>query len=74
MHRPDSKVAASELAFTPLGPQVRILRDGSLLYGRSLPSGVEALAWAEEERQRMVAEGWTAVVSRGKDANIGTPH
>jgi hypothetical protein len=54
----DGEVASCELSFTPLGAEIRILRDRSLLYSRILPTGGEALAWAEEERQRLAAEGW----------------
>ena len=57
MHRHDAKVASCELGFTPLGAEIRILRDTSLLYSRILPTGEEALAWAEEERRRLIAQG-----------------
>jgi len=58
MRSADAEIASCELGFTPLGAEIRILRDRSLLHSRVLPTGEEALAWAEEERQRLVAEGW----------------
>jgi len=58
MHRPDSKVASCELGFTPLGPEVRVLRDRTVLYSRIFAAGHEALAWAEEERRELLRKGW----------------
>jgi hypothetical protein len=39
--------------------EVRIFRNAALLMSRA--AGAEALAWAEEERQRTLAAGWTGV-------------
>jgi hypothetical protein len=36
-----------------------MLRNGSLLMSRIFESGKEALAWAEEERQRMLGHDWS---------------
>lgn len=58
MHWPDSKVASCELGFTPLGPEVRVMRDRTVLYSRIFAAGHEALAWAEEERQDLLRAGW----------------
>jgi hypothetical protein len=54
----DAEVVSCELSFMPFGAEIRILRDRSWLYSRILPTGGEALAWAEEERQRLAAQGW----------------
>jgi hypothetical protein len=59
LHR-DGKVALCDLRFVPLGGEVRMLRSGPLLMSRILESGDEAMAWAEEERQRLFDNGWTA--------------
>ena len=61
MRGDDAKVASCELGFSPLGAEIRVLRDKLLLYSRVLPTGEEALAWAEEERQRLVAQGWRSL-------------
>ena len=56
LHR-EGKAASCELRFVPLGSEVRMLRNGSLLMSRIFFSDAEALAWAEEERERMTREG-----------------
>ena len=56
--RRNGKAASCEVRFVPTGTEVRVMRNGSRLYSRIFPTGDEALAWAEEERERMVAEGW----------------
>jgi hypothetical protein len=61
LHR-DGKVASCELQFVPNGNEVRMLRNGSLLMSQIFSSGSEALAWAKEERERMLAEGWLVPV------------
>ena len=55
----DGKVASCELRFVPLGNEVRMLRNGSVLMSRIFESGEVALAWAEEERQRMLGHDWS---------------
>jgi hypothetical protein len=35
------------------------MRNSKLLYARTFPTGDEALEWAEEERQKMVEQGWS---------------
>jgi len=60
LRRPGSKVASCEVHFTPIGSEVRMLRDGTSLYSRIFQVGTEALAWAEEEQVRLVGEGWSA--------------
>jgi hypothetical protein len=57
LHR-DGKVASCEVRFVPLGSEVRMLRNGSLLVSRIFERGEEALAWAEEEQQRLIEGGW----------------
>ena len=44
--RREEKVAACEVRFVPIGVEVRMLRNGSLLMSRIFPNGDEALAWA----------------------------
>ena len=53
LHR-NGKVASCELRFVPLGHEVRMLRNGSLLMSRIFPTEDEAPAWAEDEQQRML--------------------
>ena len=57
-------MASCELRFVPLGNEVRLLRNGSLLMSRIFESGKEALAWAAEERQRLAENGWTVYTAR----------
>jgi len=57
LHR-DGKVASCQLRFVPLGNEVRMLRNALPLVSRIFESGEEALAWAEEERERLVEGGW----------------
>ena len=57
--RRDGRVASCDVRLVPTGSDVRMLRDGSLLMSRIFPIGEEALAWAEEERTRLTARGWT---------------
>ena len=67
LHR-DGKVASCELRFVPLGTEVRMLRNGSLLVSEVFSSGDDALALANEERERMLADGWVASsVNRGNE-------
>jgi hypothetical protein len=54
----DRKVASCEVRFVPLGNEVRMLRNGSLLMSRTCERGDEALAWSEEGRQRMLGHDW----------------
>lgn len=61
LHR-DGNVASCELRFVPIGTEVRILRNGSLLMSQIFGAGQEAVAWAEEERQRTMAQGWAETV------------
>jgi hypothetical protein len=45
--------------FVPIGSEVRMFRNGLLLMSRICESEEEALAWAEEERQRMLGHDWS---------------
>jgi hypothetical protein len=58
LHR-DGKVASCEVRFVPIGVDVRVLRNGKLRYARTFTIGEEAMAWAEEERERMLEDGWS---------------
>lgn len=51
----EGKSASCEVAFVPIGTEVRIFRNASLLMSRIVASGSEALTWAEEERQHSFA-------------------
>lgn len=55
----NGKVASCELRFVPNGTQVEMLRNGLLLMSRIFESGKGALAWAEEERRRMLGHDWS---------------
>jgi hypothetical protein len=59
----DEKLASCEVAFVPIGVQARVLRNGELLYSRIFTSGDEAVAWAEEERQKLLAQGWSVATT-----------
>ena len=59
LHR-DGKVTSCDLRFVPLGSEVRMLRNGSLLVSQTFLTGDEALAWADEERERLLDGGWGA--------------
>lgn len=55
----DRNVASAEVRFVPDGVEVRFLRNGTRLFSQIFPNGEEALREAEEERKRMLAQGWT---------------
>jgi len=55
----DAKVASCDVRFVLIGSEVSMLRNGSLLMSRIFESGEEALAWAEQERQRMLGDDWS---------------
>ena len=55
----DGKVASCELRFVPNDNEVRMLRNGSLLVSQVFSDGDEALAWVEEERERMLGDDWS---------------
>jgi len=55
----DGKIASCDVRFVPIGTEVRMFRNGSLLMSRIFESGDEVLAWAEEERQRMLGHDWS---------------
>jgi hypothetical protein len=59
LHR-DGKIASCDVRFVPIGSEVRMFRNESLLMSRIFRSGDEALAWAEEEQARLFNNGWTA--------------
>jgi hypothetical protein len=42
----------------PSGVEARVLTNGKLLDARTFPTD-DALKWAEEERIRYLAKGWT---------------
>jgi hypothetical protein len=46
------------MRFVPIGVEMRILRDGGLVYSRIFPSSEAALAWAGEERKELIEQGW----------------
>ena len=52
--------ASCEVRFVPLGSEVRMLRNGSLLLSQTFPTGDHALAWAAEERKRLQVKWWQA--------------
>jgi hypothetical protein len=52
------KHASCEVRFVPIGVEVRVLRNGTLLWSRIFESGEDALNEAEDERLRMLSEGW----------------
>ena len=58
LHR-DGKTASCEVASVPLGIEVRIFRNRSLLTSRTFLTEAEALAWAEEERDDLIGRGWS---------------
>ena len=57
-HHRDGKVAFCEVRFVPNGNEVRMLRNGALLMSRIFSTDDDALAWAEEERLRLLAHEW----------------
>jgi hypothetical protein len=61
LHR-EGKIASCEVRFVPNGVDVRVLRNGTLLLSQVFPSGDEALAFAEAERERTLRSGWGWVV------------
>jgi hypothetical protein len=58
LHR-DEKTAAAEVRFVPAGVEIRVLRNGKRLFSRIFDNGDDALKEAEEERTRMIAQGWS---------------
>jgi len=51
-----------EVRFVPFGVEVRVLRrDGGLLYSRIFADGKEAMAWANEERDELLGQGWAEI-------------
>ena len=58
LHR-DGKVASCEVTFVPIGSEVRMFRNESVLMSRIFQRGEEALSWAQEERQRMLGHDWS---------------
>ena len=42
-----------------LGSEVRMFRNEALLMSKILSTGDEALAWADEERERMLGHDWS---------------
>lgn len=55
----DGKAASCDVRFVPIGIEVRVFRNGRLLYARTFPTGDEALLWAEEERVQLAERGWS---------------
>jgi hypothetical protein len=53
------KLASCEIAFVRIGVRATVTRNGNLLYSRTFPTGDDALEWAEEERHKMLAQGWS---------------
>ena len=56
--------ASCEVVFTPVGVEVRTLRNRLLLDSQVFASVAEATAHAEAERVQTMELGWTAAVSR----------
>jgi hypothetical protein len=54
----ESKVASCEVRFVPIGVEMRMLRDGRLLWAQTFESGEEALGQAAEYRVQMIANDW----------------
>lgn len=54
----DGKTASCEVRFVPKAVEVRVLRNGNLLWSRVFQSGDAALHEAHEEYVRMIADGW----------------
>jgi hypothetical protein len=54
----EDKVASCDVSFVPIGVEARIMRNGTLLYARTFPTGDETLAWAAGERQDLLEKGW----------------
>jgi hypothetical protein len=71
------KTASCEVASVPLGIEVRIFRNRSLLTSRTFLTEAEALAWAEEERDDLIGRGWSdgdaSHETDGADALPSTP-
>jgi hypothetical protein len=53
----DGRTAECEVRFVPIGVEMRVLRNGGLLYSHIFASGEAALAWAEEERNDLSNAG-----------------
>lgn len=70
----NGKTASCEVAPVPLGIEVRVFRNRSLLTSRTFLTEAEALAWAEEERDDLIGRGWSDVeTSHEADAVPSTP-
>lgn len=54
----DDKLASCAVRFVPNGVEVKVVRNGNLLWSRIFENGDDALREAEEERERTVSEGW----------------
>jgi hypothetical protein len=59
----DGKVASGDVRFVMWGNEVRVLRNGRLLFSRVFATGEEALKEAEQERERMLGDGWKPLES-----------
>lgn len=53
----DGALAPCEMRFVPIGIEIRIFCNESLLMARTFSTPQEALAWPEAERDRVVAAG-----------------
>jgi hypothetical protein len=49
------------VTFVPIGTEIRIFRNETLLVSRIFAAGEEALKWAEEERNALVQAGWLPI-------------
>ena len=66
----DAKLASCEIAFVPTGVEARIMRNGKRLYARTFPTEDEALEWAEEERTKLLSNGWGAAILAGIEQGV----
>jgi hypothetical protein len=58
----DHTVASAKVRFVPNGVEVKVTRKGKLVWSRIFETGDLALKEAEEERRRMMDDGWQITV------------
>ena len=54
----EETISSCEVRFVPGGVQIEVTRNRKLLWSRIFEAGDQALREAEEEKQRMVNDGW----------------
>jgi hypothetical protein len=67
--RREGKVATCEVAFVPIGAEVRIFRNTSLLMSRIFRAEPDALAWVQGQYQEHIERGWVETGAVALDAN-----